>query len=685
MTNNPENPLLKPSFGTPFEAPPFHQIRLEHYLPAFEEAIRTAREEIAALRSQPEPPDFENTIEALEQVGLLVNRASEIFFNLNQSETSDEMQQLAQQISPLLTEYHNDVLLDAALFARIKAVYDQRNALSLQTEQQTLLEKTYKSFVRNGALLDAAGKNRLREIDKELARLSLTFGENLLKETNRYLMVITDEQELAGLPDFAKEAALETAREKGVEQGWAVTLDAPSYIPFMTYAESRSRREELFQAYASRCFKGDELDNQENVRQIAGLRHERANLLGYESHAHFVLEERMASSPQRVREFLENLLGYARPAADKDIETLAAFAKSLGGPEVLQRWDYAYYAEKLKKEKFQIDDALLKPYFKLEFVIDGIFTIARKLYGLVFEENQDIPVYHPDVKTYEISDVEGKHVGVLYADFFPRATKRNGAWMTSFRGQKKHKGVDTRPLISIVCNFTKPTASKPSLLTFDEVTTFFHEFGHALHGMLANGQYESLSGTNVYWDFVELPSQIMENWAYEKECLDLFARHYQTQEPIPVEMVERIRQAANFMSGYSTLRQLSFGLLDMAWHQGAPDPGKSLKAFETEVLAPTELFPPVESSSISCAFGHIFQGGYAAGYYSYKWAEVLDADAFEYFLETGIFNPETAWKFKEYILSAGGREHPMQLYVQFRGKEPSPEALLKRSGLLATS
>ncbi|MBT30968.1 MAG: peptidase M3 [Thalassobius sp.] len=676
------NPLLEP-FEAPFETAPFDQIKPEHFLPAIKKSIEIAKAEIAAITGNEEAPTFANTIEALERGGRLSGIVAGIFFNLNSAETNDEIQKLAREISPLLTEYHNDILLDEKLFERIKTVYEQKSQYDLTPEAATLLEKTYKSFVRNGAGLNEEDKTKLREIDKKLSQLSLEFGEHLLKETNEYMMVLEDEVELAGMPESLKEAAAALAEEKDKKGAWVVTMDYPSYVPFMTYCSNRPRREELYKVFASRGYKGDANDNREIVKQIVQLRQQRANLLGYKTHAHFVLEERMAESPVKVTDFLKELLDYSKPVANKDVEEVTEYAKKLDGLEKLERWDFAYYSEKLKKEKYAIDDELLKPYFKLENVIDGVFEVAKILYGISFKENKDIPVYHKDVKAYEVLDAAGKHKAVFYADFFPRAGKRAGAWMTSYRGQFKEDGKNIRPHVSIVCNFTKPTSTKPSLLTFNEVTTLFHEFGHALHGMLAEGVYSSLSGTHVYWDFVELPSQIMENWAYEKECLDLFARHYETGEKIPEDLITRIKDSANFMEGYQTLRQLSFGLLDMGWHGTDTSGIDDVYTYEKELIKETELFPEVPGMLTSTAFAHIFQGGYSSGYYSYKWAEVLDADAFEYFKEKGIFNKEVSDLFQTHVLSAGGSEHPMELYKRFRGKEPSPKALLKRAGLIS--
>lgn len=675
------NPLIdKPK--TPFNTPPFASIKNEHFKPGIEQLILVAKAEIDEIVSQKDAPDFANTIEALEKAGKQLDRASSIFFNLNSAETNDEIQAIAKEVSPLLTEFSNDILLNEGLFKKVKEVHDTIDDTRLSIEQRTLLAKTYKGFVRNGALLSDDQKDQLRKIDVELAQLSLTFGEHVLAETNKYEMVIENEEDLAGLPQFIIDQASETAKEKGHEGKWVFTLDYPSYVPFVTYAANRTLRKELSIAAGSKAFKGDEHDNQEIVKKIALLRHQRANLLGYATHAHFILEERMAESPEKVMSFLSEIGTYGKGGAERDVNEVAEYARQLDGIEELQRWDFAYYSEKLKKEKYTIDDEMLKPYFKLEYVIDGVFETAKRLFGLHFMPTDAIDKYHPDVMTYEVKDATGKHIAVFYADFFPRAGKRAGAWMTSYAGQYKDDEGDHRPLVSIVCNFTKPTNSTPSLLTFNEVTTLFHEFGHALHGMLADGQYESLSGTSVFWDFVELPSQVLENWCYEKECLDLFAKHYQTGEAIPEQLIQKIKDSANFMEGYQTMRQLSFGMLDMAWHGQDNSAIESVADFERSVMAQTDVLPPIPNTNMSCAFSHIFQGGYSAGYYSYKWAEVLDADAFEYFKEKGVFNKEIADLFKDNILSKGGADHPMTLYKKFRGQEPDVKALLRRAGLL---
>jgi Zn-dependent oligopeptidase len=674
------NALLQ-QFDTKLDTAPFSKIKNEDFLPAFQEGIKLAKAEIDAIVVNPETPTFENTIEALAFSGDTLDRISSIFFNLNSAETNDEIQKIAQEVSPLLSEFGNDVRLNAELFAKVKAVYEQRETLNLNPEQSTLLDKKYKSFSRNGANLPEDKKSQLREIDKELSTLSLKFGENVLAETQAFEMHLTDEKDLAGLPEGTIEAARSLVKSQEKE-GWIFTLDHPSYIPFVTYSDNRELRKKMAIAFGARCFQNNELDNQEIVLKIAKLRFERANLLGYKTHAHFVLEERMAESPEKVLSFSNDLLAKAKPAAEREFAQLSAFAKDLDGIEQLEKWDGAYYSEKLKQQLFNLDDEKLKPYFQLEKVLNGAFTIAKKLYGLTFTEIFDIDKYHEEVTTYEVKDENDELVAVFYADFFPRKGKRNGAWMTSFKSQYVKDGINERPHISNVCNFTKPTETKPSLLTFNEVTTLFHEFGHGLHGMLANTVYPSLSGTSVYWDFVELPSQIFENWCYEPEALALFAHHYETGEIIPMELVDKIKESASFQEGMATMRQLSFGLLDMGWHGQDPTNITDIKAFETEQFAETQLYPDVKENVMSTAFSHIFQGGYSSGYYSYKWAEVLDADAFEYFQEKGIFNKEVATKFKENVLSKGGTEHPMILYKRFRGQEPKPDALLKRAGLV---
>ena len=673
--------LLTQHFNTKHNTAPFSQIKNEDYLPAIKKGIEIAKEEIDAIVNNPEAPTFENTIVAMEFTGAVLDRASSIFFNLNSAETSDEMQIIAQEVSPLLSEFGNDVRLNGALFAKVKAVYDDKESLGLSTEQKTLLDKKYKSFSRNGANLSEDKKGKLRDIDLQLSKLSLQFGENVLAETQAFQLHLTDEKELSGLPEDSIEAAHLLAKSQDKE-GWIFTLDHPSYIPFVTYADNRELRKKMSIAFGAKAFQNNEFDNQEIVLKIAKLRFERAQLLGYKTHSHYVLEERMAQTPEQVISFLNDLLEKAKPAAQKEFEELTAFAKRLDGIDQLEKWDGAYYSEKLKQQLFNLDDEILKPYFQLEKVLDGAFTIAERLYGITFKEIFDIDKYHEEVRTFEVNDKNNELVAVFYADFFPRKGKRNGAWMTSFKSQYVLENTNERPHISNVCNFTRPTQTKPSLLTFNEVTTLFHEFGHGLHGILANTVYPSLSGTSVFWDFVELPRQIMENWCYEAQSLELFATHYQTNELIPLELVQKIKESASFQEGMATMRQLSFGLLDMGWHGQDPSSITDVKKFEIEQFLATQLYPEVKENAMSTAFSHIFQGGYSSGYYSYKWAEVLDADAFAYFQEKGIFNVEVATKFKDNVLSKGGTEHPMVLYKRFRGQEPKPNALLKRAGLI---
>ncbi len=673
--------ILNQHFSTPYNTAPFSKIKIEDFLPAFKIAINNAKTEIDSIANNPDAPTFDNAIAALDFSGAHLDRISSIFFNLNSAETNDDIQKIAQEVSPLLSEFGNDITLNEALFKRIKSIYDLKNGLELSKEQQTLLDKKYKSFTRNGANLPENKKEILRTIDKKLSKLKLQFGENVLAETNAYEMLVNNKADLAGLPEGAIEAARQLAESKE-KQGWLFTLDYPSYIPFMTYGDNRELRKRLSIAFGSKAFKNDALDNQRIVLEIAKLRYDRAILLGYKTHAHFVLEERMAETPQKVQSFLIDLLDKAKPAAEREFVDLEDFAKNMDGIDALQKWDSAYYSEKLKQKLFDLDDEQLKPYFKLENVIDGVFIVAQKLYGLQFEEIDTIDKYHKEVKTYKVTDKKGDFVSIFYADFFPRAGKRNGAWMTSFKPQYIKDAINERPHISIVCNFTKPTQSKPSLLTFNEVRTLFHEFGHALHGMLANTTYPGLSGTSVSWDFVELPSQVLENWCYEKEALELFAKHYETGEVIPMDLISKIKDSATFHEGMQTLRQLSFGILDMSWHGKDPSTITDVKAHELEAFKGTQLYPDVYENCMSASFSHIFQGGYSAGYYSYKWAEVLDADAFEYFSENGVFNKDIAIKFKDHVLSKGGTENPMVLYKRFRGQAPKPEALLKRAGLI---
>jgi len=671
--------LTRP-FETKHNTAPFSQIKLEFYEPAFKYNMEAAKDEIEKIVSSEAEPNFENTVEALDFSGEALSRLGSIFHNLNTAETNEEMQKLAQKISPILTDYENDIIFNEKLFARIKAVYDKRDSLTLSTEQLTLLTKRYKSFTRNGALLSEEKKNRLREIDRDADQCKLKFDENVLAETNKYQLHILDEARLKGLPETAKEAARTLAKSKDLE-GFIFTLNFPSYFPFVTYVEDRELRQELAIAYGRKGFQSNENNNVEITKKIVNLRQERAEILGYASHSHYVLEERMAESPEKVYSFLKDLIEKARPAALHQFEELSEFARSTNGIEQLQKWDGAYYTEKLKQKRFNLDDELLRPYFQLENVISGVFEVAKRLYGLSFKHVNDIDVYHPDVRTYEVTDENGDFVAVFYADFFPRAGKKGGAWMTSYKEQSKRNGIDSRPHISIVCNFTPPSETKPSLLNFGEVTTLFHEFGHALHGMLSKVSYPGISGTNVFWDFVELPSQMLENWCYEAETLAIFAKHFETGDIIPQEYVEKIKETSNFLEGMATLRQLSFGFLDMAYHSG-PVKIEDIKSFEKSAMEGCALYPDVAENLMSTSFSHIFAGGYSAGYYSYKWAEVLDADAFAYFKENGIFNRLVADKFRTNVLSKGGSEHPMTLYKRFRGKEPTVDALLKRAGLL---
>lgn len=682
--NNMENPLLI-AFDTPFEIPPFDKIKIEHYGPAIDQAIAKSREELEAITANPDAPTFENTIEAMEHSGTLLGRITSVLFNLNSAETSDELQAVARDASPKLSAFSNEVSQNEQLWARIKAVYENRDSLELNGEQQMLLTKTYKGFVRNGADLNEADKARYKEVSMELSQLALQFGENVLAETNAYELVIENEADLKGLPKDVVTRAKETAEKKGKKGSWVFTLQGPSYIPFMEHAENHELREKLYKAYMSKALKGDEHDNREIVKKLVALHAEQANLLGYNTYSEYVLEERMAQTPDKVREFLKELLDKALPKAKEEYDELKEFAKSLGADHELERWDWAYYSEKLRKKKYDLDDELTKPYFKLENAIDGVFKTAEKLFDISFERNKTIPVYHEDVIAYEVKDKTGEISAVFLADFFPRDGKRGGAWMTSYREERKLDGMKIIPQVSIVCNFTPSSADTPSLLTFDEVQTLFHEFGHALHGMLANTTYASLSGTSVFWDFVELPSQIFENWCYEKECLDLFAHHYQTGELIPEIYVQKLKESAIYHEAYATVRQISFGLLDLNWHDMTLAEASAVEdviAMERKAFASTDLFPPVDNTCMSTQFTHIFGGGYASGYYSYKWAEVLDADAFSLFKKNGVFDKATATSFKENILSKGGTEHPMTLYKRFRGQEPTPEALLERAGLL---
>lgn len=677
------NPLLC-DFNTPHQAAPFHLIRNEYYLPALRAAIDKARSVLEELKSDPEPPAFDNTISRLEEVTEEVTLISQIFFNLHAAETNDELELVAQEFEPILTDFYSDLNFDQQLFERIRTVYNSRNESGLTGEQLMLLEKTYTAFVRNGALLSDEDKQQLRELDQKLSTLSLEFSVNALKAVKAFALEITDEKDLEGLSDAVVHAAAECAARRGKPGSWVFTLDAPSYGPFMKYAVNRSLREQMFKARASVAYKDSGFDNSEIVKQIATLRHERARLLGYSSHADFVLEQSMAGSRENVYKLLEELYEASRPVAEKEIQEVADFQYELEGVHDLQRWDFSYYAEKMKKRRFDIDETTLRPYFQIENCTNGMFIVAQKLYNLSFRHTTDVPVYHPDVKTYEVhEETTGEYIGILYLDLFPRDGKRQGAWMASYKRQYVKGGVDHRPQVSIVCNFTPPVEGQPALLSFDEVSTLFHEFGHALHGLLSQCNYRTLSCTSVYRDFVELPSQVLENWLMEKECLDLFAVHYKTGEKISEEIVRHLKESATFLQGSVTLRQLSLGLLDMAWHDGNPASVSDVGDFEEQVMKRTELFPVVPNSNTSCSFGHIFRGGYSAGYYSYKWSEVLDADAFEFFKEKGIFNPEVAQSFRDNILSKGGSADPVLLYKRFRGKEASVDALLRRAGFIS--
>ena len=672
------NPLLVESTA-PHGAPQFTQITNEHYKPAFEQAVREARADIAAIVGNAQAPTFANTIEALEFSGRRLDRISNIFFNLNEAHTNDTMQALALELSPMLTEFSNDVSLDPKLFARVKAVYDRRESLGLNAEQRRLLEKTYKGFARSGAALSDGDKKIYRELTARLSELSLQFNQNSLAATNAFTLHVTDPAVVGELPDFVREGMAAEAKERGLD-GWVVTLQIPSMVPFMTYSSNRALKEKLWRAYNTRCV-GGEFDNSAIVEEIADKRLQLAGLLGYETYADYVLEERMAGSSPTVNAFLAELLDRAVEAARRDVETVAGYARAQGFDAELMPWDFGYYSEKLKHERYELSEELTKPYFQLENVRRGMFELANRLYGITLRENPEIPVYHPDVKAYEVFDADGSFLAVLYMDFFPRASKCGGAWMTEFRPQYVEQGCEIRPLISIVCNFTKPTDRQPSLLTFNEVTTLLHEFGHALHGMLACGRYPTLTGTNVYRDFVELPSQLMENWATEKEFLDLWAVHYRTGEKIPADLVQKIVDAKNFQAAYLHIRQVSFGLSDMAWHTVTAPVEGGVAEFERRAIGKAQLLPYVAGQCMATAFGHIFSGGYAAGYYGYKWAEVLDADAFSLFRERGIFNPDVAEAFRTNILEKGGAEHPMTLYVRFRGREPDSRALFERMGI----
>lgn len=698
-----DNPLLKP-FVNKYEAPPFDLIHEVYFIPAIETLIGEAEQKIREIVDSPDEPTVDNTILPLEQNGERLGIVAGILFNLNHAETSEKLQQVAQEASQLLTDYSSRMLMNPGLFRRIETLYinhygsgtenhtstqsdlipDTRSLIPdthLTTEQSMVLHNWHRDFVRNGARLDESRKKRFAEIRSRLSMLTLQFADNVLAETNGYFLHLTDGSDLSGLPGFVKEAAAQDAENKQLP-GWIFTLHAPSYVPFLKYSDRRDLREKMTRAFGVRGNQANEYDNKALMQEIANLRLELAVMLQEPDYATYMLKESMAGSPLKVMTFLEDIHVHSKPAAQKELEEVTAFVRSEGADFELEPWDWSYYAEKLRQKKFNFREELLKPYFKLENVISAIFLLANRLYGLQFDAISGIPVYHPDVKTYEVKDENGEFLSLLYLDFFPRPGKQGGAWMTDFRGQSNLRGLKVRPHVSLVCNFSKPTSTKPSLLTFDEVNTFLHEFGHALHGMLAQCTYPSVSGTNVYRDFVELPSQVMENWGLEKEWLDLFAVHFETGEKIPAELIDRLIESKNFLEGYAFERQLSFGYLDMAWHTlSEPFDGDPV-AFEKQAMDDTQIFRKIPGSSVSTAFSHIFAGGYAAGYYGYKWAEVLDADAFALFSEKGIFNREVAASFRKNILEKGGSEHPMDLYVRFRGQEPNPEALLVRSGLI---
>ena len=678
-TNERKNPFFAKSYGTPHDTAPFNEIRLEDYEPAFMEGIRQDDALTEQIINNPEPPTFDNTI-AFNIPDNLLGRVSNVFFNLLSAETNDEMDALAQKMSPILTEHANNILLNEKLFARVKAVYEQHRELS--QEEQMLLEKTYDGFIRSGANLSAEDKDKLRAINTELAQLTLQFSQNNLKETNLFQLHITAQDDLSGLPDSAIEAAALAAKEKQLE-GWLFTLHAPSYNPFMTYADNRELRRQMYMARNTICIHDNEYNNTDIVKRIVNLRRERVQLLGFNTYADFVLKRRMAENSDNVYQLLNDLLEAYLPTAREEVKEIQALAQEMEGEDfVIQPWDFGYYSHKLQLKKFNLDAEMLRPYFELSRVKDGVFGLATKLYGITFKENPDIPVYHPDVTAYEVYDKDDSYLAVLYTDFHPRESKQSGAWMTSYKEQwMDEKEGNSRPHVSVTMNLTKPTETKPALLTLSEVETFLHEFGHALHGIFANTRFESLSGTSVYWDFVELPSQIMENFAVERDFLNTFAQHYQTAEPIPEELIDRIVSSRNYNAAYACIRQVSFGLLDMAYYTLSEPFDADVLQFEKEAWAPAQLLPQLPDTCMSVQFGHIMSGGYAAGYYSYKWAEVLDADAFSLFKEKGIFNKEVAQSFRDNILSKGGTEPPMVLYKRFRGQAPSIDALLQRNGI----
>lgn len=682
MNTHRENPFLH-AYGTPHETVPFNRIELNDYEPAIREGMDEEDREIERITDNTEPPTFENTILALENSGALLERVTTVFFNLMSAETCDEMDALAEKMMPELSEHSNNISLNPKLFSRIKQVYAQKESLKLTAEEEQLLQKTYDGFMRNGADLSDSDKEIYRKLSAELSSLTLKFAQNHLKETNSFELVLTDKNELEGLPESTVEAARHAAEEKGKKDCWMFTLQVPSYVPFMKYSAKRGLRKKLYMAYNTQCTHANEYNNTEIVKRIVNIRMEMAQLLGFKDFADYVLRKRMAENSGNVYKLLNDLLDAYSPAARKEVEEVEKLARETEGENfILMPWDFSYYAEKLKDRKYSLNDEELRPYFELGKVKQGVFGLATRLYGITFKENKEIPVYHPDVQAYEVYDKDGSYLAVLYADFHPRAGKRSGAWMTSYKEQwTDAEGNNSRPHVSITTNFTKPTSDRPALLTFSEVTTFLHEFGHALHGIFANTRFKSMSGTNVYWDFVELPSQIMENFATEKEFLSTFARHYVTGEPIPEELIRRIIDSSNFNAAYACLRQVSFGLLDMAWYTRTSPFEEDVKAYEKESWTKAQTLPQPDETCMSVQFGHIMSGGYAAGYYSYKWAEVLDADAFSLFQEKGIFNSKVAQSFRDCILSKGGTEHPMTLYKRFRGQGPTIDALLRRNGI----
>lgn len=678
MTDN-QNPLLA-TYHTPHQTTPFHLIKTEHYEPAIQTGMEVHDHEIESIINNPDEPTFANTIIALERSGALLDRITTVFGNLLSAETNDEMQAIAERVMPVLTAHSNNISLNEKLFERIKHVYESKEKETLNQEESMLLKNTYEGFIRNGANLTGEQKERFRQLSAELSVLTLKFSQNNLKETNEYELPLTLEQ-LKGLPESALEAYAQTAKEKG-KDNYIVTLQAPSFVPFMKYCKDRKLREQLYMAYNTQCTHDNEYNNMEIVKQLVNLRLEIAQLLGYETVADYVLTRRMAENSRNVYQLLNQLLEAYTPTAHKELEEILTLAKELEGNDFqLMPWDWAYYSRILKEKKFNFDEEALRPYFELNKVIEGVFGLATKLYGIRFQENKDIPVYHPDVNAYEVYDKDNRFLAVLYTDFHPRAGKRSGAWMTNYKEQWIDENCNSRPHVSVTMNFTKPTADKPALLTFSEVNTFLHEFGHALHGMFADTTYQSLSGTNVYWDFVELPSQFMENFATEEEFLNTFARHYQTGQPIPSELIQRIVDASNFNVAYACLRQLSFGLLDMAWYTRTTPFDGDVRMYEKQAWKKAQIMPDIEETCMTVQFSHIMAGGYSAGYYSYKWAEVLDADAFSLFKEKGIFDQDTANSFRENVLCKGGTEHPMTLYKRFRGKEPEIAALLRRNGI----